>query len=180
MLKKGLVQIYTGSGKGKTTAALGLALRGAGWGKKVVIYQFLKPPALKLGERKSVAKTKLPIKIVPVDIKWDMRKSLSDKKSFENAKKKIGQICDEIAAEAKKRKYDIIILDEIVFCLSKKLANIKWIKNIIKSKAEPVEIVLTGRGANAELIKLADLVTEAKEIKHPFKKGVKARKGIEF
>ncbi|MBU1259742.1 MAG: cob(I)yrinic acid a,c-diamide adenosyltransferase [Planctomycetes bacterium] len=180
MLKKGLVQIYTGSGKGKTTAALGLALRGAGWGKKVVIYQFLKPPALKLGERKAVAKTKLPIKIVPLETEWDMRKSLSDKKNFENTKKKIGQICDKIAVEAKKRKYDIIILDEIVFCLSKKLANIKWIKNIIKSKAEPVEIVLTGRGANAELIKLADLVTETKEIKHPFKKGIKARKGIEF
>lgn len=180
MAEKGLVQIYTGRGKGKTTAALGLALRGAGWGKKVVIYQFLKPPALKLGERKAIAKTKLPVKIVPVDIEWDMRKSFSDKKAVQTAKKKIVQICDGIAAEAKKKKYDIIILDEIVFCLSMKLADIKQIKNIIKSKAKSVEIVLTGRGANAELIKLADIVTETKEIKHPFKKGVKARKGIEF
>jgi cob(I)alamin adenosyltransferase len=180
MAEKGLVQIYTGSGKGKTTAALGLALRGAGWDKNVIIYQFLKPPALKLGERKAIAKAKLPIKIVPLDIKWDMKKSLSDKKAVQTAKKKIRQICDKIAAEAKKKKYDVIILDEMVFCLSKKLADIKWIKSIIKSKSKSVEIILTGRGANAELIKLADIVTEMKEIKHPFEKDIKARKGIEF
>jgi cob(I)alamin adenosyltransferase len=180
MAEKGLVQIYTGSGKGKTTIALGLALRGAGWGKKVIIYQFLKPPVLKLGERKAIAKTKLSIKIVPVDIKWDMKKSLSDKKAVQTTKKKIGQICDKIATEAKKKKYDIIILDEIVFCLSKKLADINWIKSIIKSKSKSVEIVLTGRGATNKLIKMADLVTEMKIVKHPFKKGVKARKGIEY
>lgn len=180
MPEKGLVHIYTGAGKGKTTAALGLALRAAGWGKKVIIYQFLKPPALKLGERKAVAKAKLPIKIVPVDIKWNMKKSLRDKKTVEIAAKKIEQICGKIAEEAKHKKYDIIILDEIVFCVSKKLACPAWIKNIIKSKEKTVEIILTGRGATKELIKLADLVTEMKEIKHPFKKGTKARKGIEF
>lgn len=180
MAEKGLIQIYTGNGKGKTTAALGLALRGAGWGKKVVIYQFLKPPALKLGERKALSKIKLPIKIVPVDIKWDMRKSLSDKKAVQNTRNKIGQICDKIAAEAKKKKYDIIILDEIVYCCRKKLVSLQCIKNIIKAKKPNVELILTGRGAGAELIKLADVVTEMKEIKHPFKKNIKARKGIEF
>src|SRR3990167_7594725 len=122
MPERGLVHIYTGSGKGKTSAALGLALRAAGWGNKTIIYQFLKPPALKLGERKAVSKTKLPIKIEAVDIKWDMRKSLSDKTAVENTRKIIKQICDKIADEAKNKKYDIIILDEIVFCLSKKLA----------------------------------------------------------
>jgi len=180
MAEKGLVHIYTGNGKGKTTAALGLALRGAGWGKKVIIYQFLKPPALKLGERKAIAKMKLAIKIVPVDIKWDMKKSLRDKKAVQTAKNKIGQICGKIAAEAKKKKYNIIILDEIVFCLSKKLADLKLIKNIIKSKSKTVEIILTGRGATKELINLADIVTEMKELKHPFKKSIKARKGIEY
>lgn len=176
MLKKGLVQIYTGNGKGKTTAALGLALRAAGWGKKVIIYQFLKPAALKLGERKAIAKAKLPIKIIPLDIKWNML-GKNDKKLVSD---KIEKTCKEIQAVAKKGKYDIIILDEMVFCLSKKLGRLEWLKNIIKSKEKTVEIILTGRGAGAELIKLADLVTEMKEIKHPFRKSVKARKGIEY
>ena len=104
MAKEGLVQIYTGTGKGKTTAALGLALRAAGWEKKVIIYQFLKPPALKLGERKALAKTKLPIKIVPVDIKWNMR----GKNNKALVRDKINQTCKEIETIAKKKKYDII------------------------------------------------------------------------
>jgi cob(I)alamin adenosyltransferase len=176
MPEKGLVHIYTGSGKGKTTAALGLALRAAGWGKKVIIYQFLKPPALKLGERKAVAKTKLPIKIVPVDIKWNM----SGKNNKKLVSDKISHLCKEVQTLAKKGEYDLIILDEIAFCLFKKLTGLEDIKNIIKSKKANVEIVMTGRGATKELVKLADLVTEMKEIKHPFKKGIKARKGIEF
>ncbi|MFA5292071.1 MAG: cob(I)yrinic acid a,c-diamide adenosyltransferase [Phycisphaerae bacterium] len=180
MAEKGLVQIYTGPGKGKTTAALGLALRASGWGKSVVIYQFLKPGDLKLGERRAIAKVNLPIKIVPVNIEWNMKKSLGDKKVIEKTLKRINQICDKIADDAKKKKYDVIILDEIVFCLSKKLVGLELIKNIIKSKQKSVEIILTGRGATRELIKLADLVTEMKEIKHPFTKNVKARKGIEF
>ena len=180
MLEKGLVQVYTGNGKGKTTAAFGLALRAVGWGKSVIIYQFLKPPALKLGERNAAKKAKLPIKIEGVDIKWNMKKFLGDKKSIETAKKKIHRICGKIADEAEKKKYDVIILDEIVFCLSKKLADIAWIKNIIESRDSSVEVVLTGRGATSKLTALADLVTEMKEIRHPFKKGIKARKGIEF
>ncbi len=179
MAEKGLVQIYTGSGKGKTTAALGLALRAAGWGKKVIIYQFLKPPALKLGERKALAKSKLPIKIKAVDVKWDLKRQ-KDKKTLMQVCDKINQTCKDIQTIAKKGKFDLIILDEIIYCCSKKLAFVECIKNIIKSKKKSVEIILTGRGATNEIIKLADIVTEMKEIKHPFKKGIKARKGIEF
>lgn len=176
MATKGLVHIYTGSGKGKTTAALGLALRAAGWGKKVIMYQFLKPPALKLGERKAVTKSKLSIKIVPVDIKWNMFK----KNNKAMVCDKVNQTCKDIQTIAKKGKYDLIILDEIIFCLSKKLVSLQCIKNIIKSKKDSVELVLTGRGATKEIINFADLVTEMKEIKHPFGKNVKARKGIEY
>ncbi len=174
--KKGLIHIYTGSGKGKTTAALGLALRAAGWGKKVIIYQFLKPPALKLGERKAAKKTKLPIKIVPVDIKWNMFKK-NDKSAVCD---KIQQTCEDIQVIAEKGKYDLIILDEIVYCCRQKLVILECIKNIIKAKKFNVELIMTGRGATKELIKLADLVTEMKEIKHPFGKNLKARKGIEY
>ncbi len=176
MAEKGLVHIYTGSGKGKTTAALGLALRAAGWGKSVVIYQFLKPPVLQLGERKAIAKSKLPIKIVPVDIKWNLRGKNNQKLVCD----KIEKTCKEIQLIAQKGKFDLIILDEIIYCCSKKLVFVECIKNIIKSKKKSVEIILTGRNAAKELIKLADIVTEMKEIKHPFKKGTKARKGIEY
>ena len=180
MLKKGLVQVYTGSGKGKTTAAFGLAVRAAGWGNSVFIYQFLKPPALKLGERKAVAKSKLPITVVPLDIKWNMKKSFADRKAIEKTTKKIKQLFDKITNQAKEKKYDVIILDEIVFCLSTKLVGLELIKNLIESKNKSVELILTGRGATKELIKMADLVTDMKLIKHPFEKNINARQGIEF
>lgn len=180
MIAKGLVQVYTGNGKGKTTAAFGLAVRAAGWGNSVIIYQFLKPASLKLGERKAITKSKLPIQIVPLAIKWDMRKSATDLKMLAEAREKINKIFKKIETEAGKNKYDVIILDEIVFCLAAKLVDLEMIKKLIESKAKSVELVLTGRGASKELIKLADLVTEMKLIKHPFDKDIKARKGMEF
>lgn len=180
MTEKGLVQIYTGNGKGKTTAAFGLAIRAAGWGKKVAIYQFLKPPSVETGERKAISQANLPIEILPIDAEWDMRKSFDDKAAVENTRNKIKQACEKITEQAKQKKYDIIILDEIVFCVSKKLAQLEWVKNIIDSKDSSVEIVLTGRGATNEIIEMADLVTEMKEIKHPYGKNVAGRKGIEF
>jgi cob(I)alamin adenosyltransferase len=176
MLAKGLIHIYTGPGKGKTTAALGLAFRAAGWGKKVIIYQFLKPPALVLGERKACAKSKLPIKIVPIDIKWDMRK----KNNTALVCDKIAKTCKEIQTVAQKGTFDLIVLDEIIYCCWKKLVSLQCIKNILKSKKPDIEIILTGRGATKDIIKLADLVTEMKEVKHPFKKGISARQGIEY
>ncbi|MEN6385426.1 MAG: cob(I)yrinic acid a,c-diamide adenosyltransferase [Phycisphaerales bacterium] len=180
MICNGLVQVYTGKGKGKTTAAFGLALRAAGWGNKVIIYQFLKPASLKLGERKAVAKSKLPITIVPLKIEWNMQKSLADIKKIEQTKGKIHQLFEKISAQAKNHEFDVIILDEIVFCLAEKLVNIDLIKKLISEKHKQVEIILTGRNASKELIKLADLVTEMKLIKHPFDKKINARKGIEY
>ena len=87
---------------------------------------------------------------------------------------------ERIAQTAEKKFYDVIILDEIVYCLSKNLAKLEDIKNIIERKDRKVEIVMTGRNAPAELIELADLVTEMKNIKHPFDKGLSARRGIEY
>ncbi len=180
MLKKGLVQIYTGDGKGKTTASFGLALRAAGWGNKVIIYQFLKPASLKLGERKAVTKSQLAIKIVPLKIEWNMKKSLDDGKTIEQTRQKIARLFEKIETQAKNKEYDIIILDEIVFCLTAKLVSIDLLQDLIKSKAKQVELILTGRGASKELIKLADLVTEMKLVKHPYNRNIKARKGIEY
>jgi cob(I)alamin adenosyltransferase len=180
MLEKGLVQIYTGDGKGKTTAAFGLALRAAGQGNKVLIYQFLKPSSLDIGERFALQLGAVRIRTEALDVPWDMSGSLKDEQTVARMQTAISEALERIAQTAEKRFYDVLILDEIVFCLSKDLAKLEDIKNIIDRRDPLVEIVMTGRSATRELIELADLVTEMKNIKHPFDKGIKARRGIEF
>ena len=180
MLKKGLVQIYTGDGKGKTTAAFGLALRAAGQGNKVLIYQFLKPPSLDIGERFALQLGAVRIRTEALDTPWNMSKSFEDEKAVARMQAAISEALERIAQMAEKRFYDVLILDEIIFCLSKGLAKLQDIKNIIDRRDPVVEIVMTGRGATKELIEMADLVTEMKNIKHPFDKGLSARRGIEF
>ena len=180
MLEKGLVQIYTGDGKGKTTAAFGLALRAAGQGNKVLIYQFLKPPSLDTGERFALQLGAVKIRVEALDVECDLQKSFEDKEKIAELRKAISDVLERIAQTAEKRFYDLLILDEIVFCVSKGLAKPEDIKKIIDRKDAKVEIVMTGRGATEELTAMADLVTEMKKVKHPFDKGVKARRGIEF
>ncbi len=183
MLEKGLVQIYTGLGKGKTTAAFGLALRAAGQNNKVLIYQFLKPPSLDIGERFALRLGAVRIRVECLDVSWDVSwdaNSLNDKEKIAETKTAIADVLKRIAETAEKRFYDVIILDEIVFCLSKNLAKLEDIRDIINRKDSRVELVMTGRGATDELIEMADLVTEMKNIKHPFDKGIRARQGIEF
>ncbi|MFC1637116.1 cob(I)yrinic acid a,c-diamide adenosyltransferase [Planctomycetota bacterium] len=179
-MEKGLVQIYTGDGKGKTTAAFGLALRAAGQGNKVLIYQFLKPPNLDIGERFALQLEAVKIKLETLDVPWNMSESLHDKSAVARMQAAIGDVLDEIARMAEQRVYDVLILDEIVFCLSKGLAKLTDIKRIIDGRDPGVEVILTGRGATAELIECADLVTEMKNIKHPYDKGLPARRGIDF
>ncbi len=179
MLEKGLVQIYTGPGKGKTTAALGLAMRAAGRGNRVLFYQFLKPPSLHLGERVAIKKLD-NIELGMLEHAWDLKKSLQDEQTMSEMRQAVGEAMKELTTAAAERKYDVMILDEIVYCYSKGLIGLKDIKTLIESRDEHVEIVLTGRGADEELINLADLVTEMNSIKHPFEKGIKARKGIEY
>lgn len=180
MLEKGLVQIYTGNGKGKTTAAFGLALRAAGRGNKVLIYQFLKPPSMDTGERLALQGQIPGIRVEAVDIPWDMAASWEDEKAVAEMRTAIGEVLARIAEMAQNRLYDVLILDEIVFCLSKGLAQFQDVENLINGRYPAVEIVLTGRGAMPELIELADLVTEMKSIKHPFDAGEPARVGIEY
>ncbi len=180
MLEKGLVQIYTGDGKGKTTAAFGLALRAAGQGNKVLIYQFLKPPSLDIGERFALQLGAVRIRVESLDVPWDVSKSFDDEKAVAKMQAAISDVLERLAETAEKRFYDCVILDEIIFCLSKGLAKLEDIKKIVDRRDRRVEIVLTGRGATKELMEMADLVTEMKNIKHPFDKGVQARRGIEF
>ncbi|MHC4439640.1 MAG: cob(I)yrinic acid a,c-diamide adenosyltransferase [Planctomycetota bacterium] len=174
------MQIYTGDGKGKTTAAFGLALRAAGQGNKVLVYQFLKPATLDVGERFAIELGAVRIRVETLDVPWDMSGSLENEKTVTEVQIAISDALKRITESAGKRQYDVLVLDEIVFCLSKGLAGFQDVKDLIDKRDPAVEIILTGRGATAELIELADLVTEMKNIKHPFDKGRPARKGIEY
>ena len=180
MLKKGLFQIYTGHGKGKTTAAFGQALRAAGRGCKVLIYQFLKPTDLDLGERTALENAGLDITVEASEKPWDMSSSLSDNSKVSETKTAVSDVLQRIALLARQRKYDVIILDELAFCLSQNLADIAQVRELITNRDTHVEIILTGRDVPDELIKMADLVTEMKKIKHPFDKNISARRGIEY
>ncbi len=180
MLEKGLVQIYTGDGKGKTTAAFGMALRAIGQGNKVLIYQFLKTPSLDIGERFALQVSGLKIRVEALDVPWNMAKSPKDPKAVETARAAIHEVLERLTQTAERRFYDVLILDEVVYCLAQGFANLKDLKKLIEKRDGRVEIVLTGRGATQELIDLADLVTEMKNIKHPFDKDIPARCGIEF
>jgi len=186
---EGLVQVYTGNGKGKTTTALGLGFRAAGHGLKVCMIQFLKG-AHYLGELESARKVK-NFKIfqfgAPCPWSKDMEKGVihcgSCRYCFtihEDDKKK-AKIGMEFALDAvSSGDYDVVILDEINVAVDKKVVDLKEVLNLIKSKNRKTELVLTGRGAPKEIIEAADLVTEMKEIKHPYMKGVEARVGIDF
>jgi cob(I)alamin adenosyltransferase len=180
MLEKGLVQIYTGDGKGKTTAAFGAALRAAGQGNKVLIYQFLKPATLDIGERFAIQLGAVRIRIETLDVPWDMSRSLEDEKTVAKIQAAISDALRSLTQTAEKRLYDLLVLDEIVFCLSNGLANLEDVRNLIDKRDPAVEVILTGRDATAELLELADLVTEMKNIRHPFDKGIPARRGIEY
>jgi cob(I)alamin adenosyltransferase len=180
MLDKGLVQIYTGDGKGKTTAAFGLALRAAGHGAKVLIYQFLKPDTLELGERDLLNTHCEGIVVKWLDEPWDMFRSMQDETQLRRVRDAIHGVMQELETAAHERYYDVVILDEIVFCLNQGLAKMDDIRHLIEHRDSQVEIVLTGRGAGQELIDLADLVTEMRLIKHPYDNGTPARKGIEY
>lgn len=173
-LEKGLVQVYTGNGKGKTSAALGLALRATGRGLKVYVIQFIKG-GFDYGELHVV--DRLP----NLTLKAFGRGKFITSKPPEKEDVKLAEEALKLAEEiTQSREYDVVILDEINVALHLKLIKLQEVEEMIKRKPENVEIVLTGRNAPEEIIELADLVTELKEIKHPFSKGFQARKGIEY
>ena len=173
---KGLVIVYTGKGKGKTTAALGMALRAAGHGKKTLIIQFIKS-FKSYGELKFVKKFDCGIEIKTmgkgyVKIKGDTR-------PFEEHVKAAKKTLEFARKQILSKKYNIIILDEINIALDKRLLTIKEVTDLIIQKPSDLHLILTGRDAPKKLIQLADLVSQVKEIKHPFKFGIPAQKGIE-
>lgn len=176
-MDKGLIHIYCGDGKGKTTAAMGLAIRAAGREKKVFITQFLKSG--KSGELVSLEKlndyiTFLPGKPVNKFV-WNM----NDEEKME-AKKEHTARFKEIIDIIKSEEYDLLILDEMIATINNGFVDLNEVIEFLKSKPETLEVVMTGRDPKEELIKLANYVTEMKCIKHPFEEGIPSRVGIEL
>lgn len=173
--KKGLIIVHTGNGKGKTTAALGIAFRAAGNGMRVAIIQFIKGK-WKYGELAAAKEIKHPIEIDAMGegFTWDTKNRERDvemtNKAWELCKKKMLS-----------GTYDVVVFDEINYVIDYDYLNLKEVLAALKQKPEMVHVILTGRNAKPELIELADLVTEMRELKHPFKnQGILAQRGIEF
>ena len=174
-LKQGLGQVYTGEGKGKTTAAMGLAARAVGQGLRVCILQFLKDKPS--GEVSSARKLGVRLVRFPGAFCLGRRLSREEKSRLKAKMQQAFSLTEEIVESGQ---YDLVILDELNFVLYKRLIKVQDILRLIKSKPSYVELVLTGRYAPESVIRVAGLVTEMVEIKHPFRRGVKERKGIEY
>jgi cob(I)alamin adenosyltransferase len=176
-LKRGCIQVYTGNGKGKTTAAVGLAVRAAGNGFKVNMVQFLKSGAT--GELEIAKKLAPNFEIFRFEKKRGFFWTLNDEQKLE-LKKEIQEAYSFCCKVLKEKQCDILIMDEIMGALSNNLVSIEQLLELIAMKPEDMELILTGRNVPQEIIDKADLVTEMKDIKHYFEQGVPARKGIEY
>lgn len=173
---KGLIIIYTGNGKGKTTAALGLVLRAVGYKKRCLIIQFAK--SWFSGELAGIKRLAPYAKIIQggkgfVGI-------LGDRISKQKHKRAALAAFDLLYKEVMSGKWKVVVADEVIGSVSGGLLPITKVVKLITDKPRNIDIVLTGRNASKKLINLADLVTEMVEVKHPFKKGILAKKGVDF
>ncbi len=171
--KKGLIIVNTGDGKGKTTAALGVAMRACGYGMKVLMLQFFKGK-WKYGELRSAPKLgSLEISPMGKGFTWESKDIEVDKamirSAWEVAKTKM---CSG--------NFEIVILDEINYALGYGFLDVNDVLEFLKGKPPMLHVILTGRGAKPEIIEIADLVTEMRQVKHPFEQGIVAQRGIEF
>lgn len=177
MGKDGLVIVYTGKGKGKTTAALGMALRAVGHDHKICMIQFIKG-SWHYGEMTSSKLLEPQFELVAVGKGFV---GILDDKSPHEEHVKIAREAVQISREKiQSKKYDIIILDEINYAVNLGLVEVNDVLDLIKIKPSTLHLVLTGNYASNEIINAADLVTEMKEVKHPFQVGIKAKKGIDY
>ena len=177
MGKDGFVIVYTGNGKGKTTAALGMALRAIGYNHKICMIQFIKG-SWHYGEIDSLKRLEPEFELITIGKGFV---GIIDDKSPREEHQKIAQEAIRISKEKiQSGKYDIVILDEVNYAINLDLIDVSDVLDLINSKPSDLNLVLTGNHARNEIIEIADLVTEMKEVKHPFKSGIKAKKGIDF
>jgi cob(I)alamin adenosyltransferase len=172
-VRQGYIHLYTGNGKGKTTAAIGLAVRAAGAGLRVYIAQFAK--GKKSGEADMLTKLSRRITIRRHGARTFIkaRPDATDRKLAEKG-------MQEAAKVIHSGRYDVVILDELCIVCHYGLVPVKTVMEFLQKRPRHVEIILTGRYAPKKFVQAADVVTEMKEVKHYFQKGVKARQGIEF
>lgn len=175
--KNGLIIVHTGNGKGKTTAALGLAVRAWGDGLRVLILQFIKG-GWKYGEMETIKK------LEEIDGRIELRRLGKGFQRKTDDKAEHIEAAHEALQAARQAlesgNYDLIILDEINYAVKFELIRVDEVQELLSHRPDDVHVVLTGRDAREEIIDMADLVTEMKLIKHPYQKGIKAQKGIEF
>jgi cob(I)alamin adenosyltransferase len=173
---KGLVIVYTGEGKGKTTAAIGLALRAAGYKRKVLIVQFGK--VWFTGELEGVKMLAPYVKIVQGGLGFV--KIFDDQYDLKEHQKMALKTYELLYKEVTSNKWDVVIADEIVGAIAGNLLKEKQVIELIKAKPEKLDLVLTGHHGRPSLFKHADLVTEMVQIKHPFQKGFLAKPGVDY
>lgn len=174
---KGLLIVYTGDGKGKTTAALGMSVRAVGYDWKVCIIQFIKG-SWRYGELDG-------LKRLAPDVELNVMGEgfvgiIDDDKPFEQHREAAKKAYDLALEKMKSGVYNLIIVDELNVAVKLGLISSDELKELVARKPENLHLVVTGRDASDWLIEQADLVTEMKEIKHPFKKGIPAQKGVDF
>ncbi len=175
--RKGLIIVYTGPGKGKTTAALGTAMRAVGQGMKVLMVQFIKgswhygelDAAHMLGDER--------LKILPMG--RGFVKVGAEAPDPEDVRL-VREAWDFAAARIRSGEFDLVVLDEINYAISYKMLDPAAVVEALRRKPEKVHVILTGRNAHPSVIELADLVTEMREVKHPYQKGIVAQRGIEY
>lgn len=173
--RTGLIFVYTGNGKGKTTAAIGAAVRAAGQGLRVLIIQFMKgQPGI--GIKKALAQCNLPITILQFGRSGFVRSHAFESIDILRAQQGLQAFQTAVASES----YDMIILDEINIAVHFGLLNIEDVLAIIRNKPAGLHLILTGRNAKGALLLMADLITEMQEVKHHYRNGVPAQIGIEM
>lgn len=173
---KGLLMVNTGDGKGKTTAALGVLLRASGRGMKCALVQFMKSKNDRYGEHESLEKLGVEVHTMGDGFTWDTNDPAQDIKTSERT----WELC---VAKMRSEEYDLIVFDELVYVLDYRFLDLARVLEEIRRVREEqpnLHIIMTGRNAPQELVEAADMVTEMKEIKHPFHAGIYAQQGIEF
>ena len=172
-INKGLVIVNTGTGKGKTTAAMGVMLRAWGRDMKVIMLQFIKHTTANFGEQRAAKKMDIEVRAMGDGFTW-RSKDLENSADLARAH---WEDCKEVIAQGK---HDVVILDEFTYALHYGWVPVDDALEVLRNRPEMMHVIITGRNAPPELVEFADLVTEMTLVKHPYHVGIKAQPGIEF